>query len=104
MLNKDKASIFFNHNTPSDVRHMIIQIFVVKATGTMEKYLGLPTLIGRSKNGAFQRLIDKTWQRITNWIYLFLVVCGKEIILKLVLQVIPTYTIGIFKLPKSITP
>lgn len=65
MLNKDKTSIFFSKNTPSAMRQMSAQISRVQATGSMEKYLGLPALIGRSNIKAFQRLIDRTWKRIS---------------------------------------
>lgn len=41
VLNKEKTSIFFNPNTPRDVQANIIKIARVKATGTLEKYIGL---------------------------------------------------------------
>lgn len=82
---------------------MITQISRVKATSSMEKYLGLPALIGRSNITAFQRLIDRTWKRISSKTSQFLLVARKEIMIKSILQAIPTYTMGIFKLPKSIT-
>lgn len=43
-------------------------------------------------------LKDKVWSCINNWKNIFLFQAGKEVLLKLVVQVIPTYTMGMFKL------
>lgn len=44
-LNKEKTSIFFSKNTPSEVKDNIIHITGVKASGCFEKYLGLLALM-----------------------------------------------------------
>ncbi|XP_042972927.1 uncharacterized protein LOC122304723 [Carya illinoinensis] len=103
MLNKDKTSIFFSRNNPKDIQRNIIQILGIKSSGSFEKYLGLPTLLGRSKVAAFHSLLDRIWSRITNWKTKWLSAIGKEVLLKAVLQAIPTYTMGIFLLPMSIS-
>lgn len=103
LLNKDKTCIFFSKNTPNEVKENITQITGVWATSSLDKYLGLPTIIGRSKLKAFWSLLDKTWQRIFNWKYKFLSMVKKEIMLKVALQAILTYTMSIFLLPKNVT-
>ncbi|KAG6657748.1 hypothetical protein CIPAW_04G112600 [Carya illinoinensis] len=106
VLNKEKSSIYFNKNTPDENKRTILQIAGVKATGTFERYLGHPTMVGRKKNTAFHGLIDRIWTRVTrvtNRKTNCLSVAGKEVLIKSVLQAIPTYTMGIFLLPKSIT-
>lgn len=59
MLNKDKISIFFSRNTPSEVQSVILQIASVKSYSSFEKYLGLPLVIGRAKDTAFHSLLDR---------------------------------------------
>lgn len=103
VLNKEKTSIFFSTNTPQDVKDTIIKIVEVKANGCFEKYLGQPTCLGRNKAKHFQYLLDRTWNRLSNWKAKFLSGVGKEILLKDFLQAISTYTIAIFLLPKTIT-
>ncbi|XP_042964588.1 uncharacterized protein LOC122298800 [Carya illinoinensis] len=103
VINKDKTSIFFSSNTLTEIQNNILNISGVKASGSFEKYLGLPTVLGKSKGAAFHSLIDRTWQRITNWKTKFLSAAGKELLMKAVLQAIPTYTMGIFMLPVSIS-
>lgn len=55
-----KTTIFSNSNTPKDIQSNIIQIAVVKATGTIEKYISLPAFLSKNKSKAVQGLIDKT--------------------------------------------
>ncbi|XP_042956302.1 uncharacterized protein LOC122292147 [Carya illinoinensis] len=59
-------------------------------------------MVGRKKVAAFHSIIDRTWARATNWRTKFLPAASKEILLKAVLQAIPTYSMGIFLLPQSI--
>ncbi|XP_042964766.1 uncharacterized mitochondrial protein AtMg00310-like [Carya illinoinensis] len=66
------------------------------------KYLGLPTIIGRSKYKSFRELKEKIWKRICSWKTSFLSTAGKEILIKSVLQAIPAYTMSVFKLPGTL--
>ncbi|XP_042962379.1 uncharacterized protein LOC122296642 [Carya illinoinensis] len=103
VLNKEKSSILFSKNTQTACRTQILQQAGVKATSNLEKYLGLPAVVGRQKVATFHTLIDRTWARMVNWKNKFLSNEGKEVLLKSVLQAIPSYAMGIFLLPTSIT-
>ncbi len=52
--------------------------------------------------GKFQSLQEKIWKRIIMWGENFLSSGGKEIMLKAVIQAIPVYVMGLFKLPDSV--
>lgn len=58
-------------------------------------------MVGRAKTKSFQHLVEKHWNKISSWKNKLLSTTSKEIVLKLVLQAIPTYTMSIFILPKS---
>lgn len=47
-------------------------------------------------------LKERIWSRINGWKEKFLFSAGKEILLKAVIQAIPTYTISVFQLPKAL--
>lgn len=72
----------------------------VRATGFFEKYLGLLVVLGRNKAKAFHSLLDRVWGKFSNKKSCRLQ--GKEILLKLVLHALPSYTTGIFLLSKFI--
>lgn len=68
----------------------------------MEKYLGLPNMIGRRKKESFQYLKDKVNSRIRDWSIRWLSQGGKEVFIKSILQAIPTYAMSCFLLPNSL--
>ncbi|XP_035551759.1 uncharacterized protein LOC118349911 [Juglans regia] len=103
VLNKNKSAIFFSKNTAQITQQQILLLAGVQSTSSFERYLGLPALVGKKKIVSFHSLIDRTWTRVSNWRTKFLSAAGKEILLKAILQAIPTYAMGMFLLPVSIT-
>ena len=67
-----------------------------------EKYLGLPSLVGRSKKNTFHDLKDKLGKKLSGWKEKLLSNAGKEILITAVGQEIPFYTLSCFKLPNSL--
>ncbi|XP_059458269.1 uncharacterized protein LOC132187853 [Corylus avellana] len=101
-LNRSKTSIFFSKNTKIEAKTVILNAAGVISTDRYEKYLGLPALIGRSKVSAFTNITGKIWERINGWKEKFLSQAGKEVLLKAVVQSIPTFTMSVFQLPKTL--
>jgi hypothetical protein len=66
-LNKGKTSIFFSRNTSQAKREEITRLSGLCATDKYKKYLGLPTLVGRSRYKAFKGIKDKVWKRLNDW-------------------------------------
>ena len=64
-----------------------------------EKYIGLPSLMGKGKKESFNYIKEKVWRKLQVWEAKLLSQPGREVLLKAIIQVIPTYTIGCFKLP-----
>ena len=67
-----------------------------------EKYLGLPMVIGLSKVKSFKELKEKITKRVMGWKEKFISKAEREVLIKTVAQAIPTYTMGIFKIPISL--
>jgi hypothetical protein len=64
-------------------------------------YLGLPSMIGRKKKDMFAYIKDRIWKRINSWRGRALSKAGKEIMIKFVLQTIPSYVMSIYLLPET---
>ncbi|XP_035544636.1 uncharacterized protein LOC118348020 [Juglans regia] len=101
-LNKEKTAVFFSSNTSVEVKRKILVEGGAIVQGSYDKYLGLPTMVGRSKYNTFRSLKERVWQKISNWKNFFLSGAGKEVMIKAVLQAIPSYTMSVFMLPKRL--
>ena len=53
LVNKDKTTLFFSRNTPEEVQQEIKVLLGVSAITHYEKYLGLPSFVGRQKKACF---------------------------------------------------
>ncbi|MCI35572.1 RNA-directed DNA polymerase (Reverse transcriptase), partial [Trifolium medium] len=73
------------------VRHVL-------GTGT---YLGLPSMVGRSKKDTFASIKDRIWKRINSWRGRALSKAGKEVMIKSVLQSIPSYVMSVYLIPET---
>jgi hypothetical protein len=73
----------------------------ISCEALLEKYLGLPTVVGRSKDGAFKHLPERAWGNVRGWKGQGMSKEGKETLVKAVLQAVPTYSMGCFQLSKK---
>jgi hypothetical protein len=67
-----------------------------------ETYLGLPSMIGRSKYSSLKQLKERVWRKIQGWKGKLLSQAGREVLIKAVVQAIPTYTMNVFKPPQKL--
>ena len=67
-----------------------------------ERYLGMPTDVGQSKNGVFKYLRDRVWEKVKGWMQKLLSAAGKEILIKSVAQAIPVFSMACFRLPRGL--
>jgi hypothetical protein len=101
-INFQKSEIFCSHNVIQVEQHNISDTLGVQAVLGTGKYLGLPSLIGRSKKSTFNFIKDRIWKKINSWSSKCLSKVGREVLIKSVLQSIPTYFMSIFTLPSSL--
>lgn len=95
-INFNKAEVTFSKNVESTRRNEILNMLGVREVARHEKYLGLPTIIGRSKRAVFAVLKERIWKKLQGWKEKLLARPGKEVLIKAVAQAIPTYMMSIF--------
>ncbi|XP_050248972.1 uncharacterized protein LOC126696245 [Quercus robur] len=89
-------------NTPIDIQEVIKERFGAQVIKHHEKYLGLPSLVGRNKKNTFNSIKEKLRKKLAGWKEKLLSKAGKEVLIKAVAQAILTYTMNVFKLPDSL--
>src|SRR4051812_47221095 len=67
-----------------------------------EKYLGMPTEVGQSRNGTFKYIKDRVWEKIKGWMQKILSAAGKEVLIKSVAQAVPVFSMSCLRLPRGI--
>jgi hypothetical protein len=100
-INKQKSSIFFGKGCNVDLKRGLKETIGISYGALSEKYLGLPTAVGRSKEGAFKNLPERSWGKVHSWKGQGLSMDGKGTLIKSVLQAVPTYPMGCFQLSKK---
>jgi hypothetical protein len=58
-INRDKSSIFFSKGCPNTVKEGVKAALDVHSETLSEKYLGMPSDVGRSKGNAFKYIKDR---------------------------------------------
>ena len=81
-LNRTKTSLFFSSNTPMDIQEIIKERFGAQVIKHHEKYLGLPSLVGRNKKNTFNSIKDKLRKKLSGWKEKLLSKAGKEVLIK----------------------
>lgn len=89
-------------NKQAQVCSQIQKILGVQRVDRNKKYLGLPTIIGKSKKRVFTLVRDRVWQKLKSWKETSLSVTGKEIRIKAIAQAILTYVMSCFLLPLNL--
>ena len=98
-INKSKTTIFFSKSTIEEMREHIKHALGVPEIKQYEKYLVLPFFVGRRKKDSFNYIKEKVWRKLQDWEKKQLSQVRREILIKAIVQDIPTYTMSCFKIP-----
>ena len=101
-INRAKTTLFFSKSTNADIQDRIKDMLGVTVVQQYEKYLGLPSLVGRKKTESFTHIKQQIWKKLQGWESKLLSQAGRVILIKAVAQALPTYTMSCFKLPLTL--
>ncbi|KAL5568003.1 hypothetical protein UlMin_024578 [Ulmus minor] len=102
VVNLSKSAVCFGPNLSESDATQMAALLGVPRVRCHEKYLGLPCFSGRNKQGLFSSIKDRVWNKLCGWKSKLLSAGGKEILIKSIIQAIPTYAMNLFKLPSSL--
>lgn len=100
-INHQKSTLYFSSNTPLNLRKEIRNILHIAASEHPGKYLGLPSIWGRSKCDALSFVRDRIKQKIQGWKTKTFTMASREVLIKSVAMEIPTYPMSCFKFPST---
>ncbi|KAK8629910.1 hypothetical protein V6N13_078727 [Hibiscus sabdariffa] len=98
-VNWDKSSVFFSPNCSDGKRAHLSNILNFGPMEEDSSYLGLPSIWGKNKKKALSFIKDKVRRKLQGWKTKLLNQAGKEVLIKVVVQAIPSYVMQCFLLP-----
>lgn len=96
LVNCDKSVVFFSRNCSHEMKGEVRQVLQIEKEALSEKYLGLPTAVGRSTTEAFEFMSNRIIGLIGTWSGREASCAGREVLLKSVAQAVPTYPMSCF--------
>jgi hypothetical protein len=97
LISKNKCSVLFGRNCSEDNIETVNHCWETLNRKADEKYLGLPVPEGRMDEGKFRSLKERFSKHANDWSEKYLSSGAKEVLVKSVLQNLPTYAMSVFK-------
>ena len=63
-VSEAKSSIYFSSNTKVNVKTEVCEVLNIMTDSLIDKYLGLPAMVGADRSDCFRHLIDRVNSRI----------------------------------------
>ncbi|KAL0462405.1 UNVERIFIED_CONTAM: hypothetical protein Slati_0128100 [Sesamum latifolium] len=98
-VNLKKSSMVLSRNVDQVDRASFADALGIKVIEKHDKYFGLLAVGGRSKSEMFVGIYEKNWKCIQGWNSKLLNQARKEVLIKSVLQSIPSYVMSCFNYP-----
>ena len=92
----------FSSNIHTDKQNEIIGMLGIEVMDGNSYYLRLPSVLGLSKRAIFGFMKDRLRKRLSKWQSKLLSRAGKSILIRIVAQALPTYSMGAFLIPPSV--
>jgi hypothetical protein len=100
-LNLDKSKLYF-FNTPPSVQRHISRLLGIPRSSLPSNYLGIPLSGAAASNISWDSLLLSISNRLSNWTFRPLNIASRLVLLKSVLQALPTYLFTALAAPKKV--
>ncbi|XP_073153896.1 uncharacterized protein [Henckelia pumila] len=102
IVNFEKSTLSFSQNTNPNLIEMVKVLFSILVVQRHNLYLGLPTISLKSKRAQFRYLVERVIRKIQGWENKSFSTGAREVMIKAVLQSIPTYAMQCFRIPSTV--
>jgi len=100
-VNKEKSTVLFSSNCDDAAKQDVHSVLQIETEALAERYLGLPTALGRSTKETFEYMPNKLRGLVRAWSGREASCASREVLLKSVAQAVPTYPMSCFLIPKD---
>jgi hypothetical protein len=100
-LNLDKSKLYF-FNTPASVQLHISRLLGIPRSSLSSNYLGIPLTRAAARSISWDSLLLSISNRLRNWTFRPLNIASLFVLLKFVLQALPTYLFTALSTPKEV--
>jgi ribonuclease HI len=101
MVDRAKSAVFFSANCTNEMKQEVHEFSGIDVEALVEKYLGLPTALGRLSDDQFEHIITKLKKLVNSYAAKNLSGAVREVLVKAICQAIPTYSMSCFRLSKK---
>jgi hypothetical protein len=98
LVNKAKSAIFFSKNCSEEMKEAMHRGLDIESEALMEKYLRLPTALGRSSSEFFEHLPTTIKKLVNGWCPKKLSSAARGVLIQAIAQAIPTFSMSCFQL------
>ncbi|GKB06046.1 reverse transcriptase [Tanacetum coccineum] len=101
-INFTKSVALFSPNSSTFLQEQVCELLNVECMDPKARYLGLPSMCGQKKGELFSFILEKVLQKVQGWKQKLLSQAGREILIKSVIQSIPSYAMQCYLLPNDL--
>lgn len=100
-MNFSKSPVVFSKSVPCHDQEHLASLLDVPIVPVHERYLGLPTYVGKEKTTTFQFIKERLFNKMQGWQGKLLSGAGTDILIRVVAQTLPTHVMSCFLLTKN---
>ncbi|KAM2886077.1 hypothetical protein COP2_013179 [Malus domestica] len=101
-MNIQKLCVFFSANTPRALATELGNVLDILLVSDLGSYLGIPALWGQSKCSGLAYVKGRLLGKLQGWKRCTLSPTGREVLIKVVAQALPQYSMHLFKFLNTI--
>lgn len=102
VVNVEKSALYFSPNVSTEFQSVISNILSMPIVDNLGKYLGVHSSFSKNRRDDFKAVKQRVWHTLQGWKDNLFSIGGKEVLIKSVVQAIPTYIMSCFRLPQTL--